>query len=126
MQVNTRITSLTRLGQCLTRTTAQQHVQVRGISQTTAAQGRWHMEIKKKAHWLDTSRNLAKEEPNCEDKVVLSADGRVIVAWHPEVPFPYEHSKPLPLDVTPTDNNLKVQALMPVLIRIQIFLIQNY
>lgn len=25
--------------------------------------------------------------------VVLSDNGQVIVCWHPEVPFPYEHTK---------------------------------
>lgn len=31
-----------------------------------------------------------------ESWVVLSDDGNTILCWHPEVPFPYEHSKPLP------------------------------
>jgi len=48
-----------------------------------------------------------------KSRVVLSDDGRVIVAWHPEIPFPYELTKPLPAETLPTDSVLKVQALMP-------------
>ncbi|XP_021959805.1 uncharacterized protein LOC110855700 [Folsomia candida] len=36
------------------------------------------------------------------------------VCWHPEVPFPYEMSKPIPIEATGTETNLKIQALQPV------------
>jgi hypothetical protein len=72
------------------------------------------MMIKEKSHWLDTSRNIEKEDAGSVERVALSKDGRVILAWHPEAPFPYEMSRPIPLDVVPTDSSLKVQALAPV------------
>lgn len=49
-----------------------------------------------------------------EEAVVLTDDGRVVVCWHPEVPVPYELTKPIPAEAMPTDATLKVQALMPV------------
>ncbi|KAH8302385.1 hypothetical protein KR044_005900 [Drosophila immigrans] len=30
------------------------------------------------------------------DSVAVTKNGKTIVAWHPETPFPYEHTKPLP------------------------------
>lgn len=36
------------------------------------------------------------------------------VCWHPEVPFPYEMTKPIDNSLPLTDSNLKIQALMPV------------
>jgi len=57
---------------------------------------------------------VEKEETNEVNQVALSKDGRVIVCWHPEVPFPYEMSKPLPVECIPTESTLKVQALTPV------------
>jgi len=36
------------------------------------------------------------------------------VCWHPEVPFPYEMSKPIPTEVPGTDSVLKIQSLIPV------------
>lgn len=69
--------------------------------------------IKRLPH-LTTSRNVEKEDAASEEQVVLSKDGRVIACWHPEVPFPYEMTRPIPVDVTPTDSNLKLQALLPV------------
>jgi len=40
--------------------------------------------------------------------------GDAIVCWHPEVPFPYEMTKPLPAEVKHSESNLKVQSLLPV------------
>ncbi|XP_017841210.1 39S ribosomal protein L42, mitochondrial [Drosophila busckii] len=31
------------------------------------------------------------------ESVAVTKDGKTIVAWHPETPFPYEHTKPLPV-----------------------------
>jgi len=36
------------------------------------------------------------------------------VCWHPEVPFPYEMTKPIDLNAPVTDSHLKIQALTPV------------
>jgi len=36
------------------------------------------------------------------------------VCWHPEVPFPYEMTKPIDLNAPVTDSHLKVQSLLPV------------
>jgi len=63
---------------------------------------------------LDTSRNIPKEESIEADQVVLSKNGEVVVCWHPETPFPYEMTKPIPASALPTDSALKVQALNPV------------
>ncbi|XP_017958175.1 39S ribosomal protein L42, mitochondrial [Drosophila navojoa] len=30
------------------------------------------------------------------DRVAVTKNGKTIVAWHPDTPFPYEHTKPLP------------------------------
>ncbi|XP_037922164.1 39S ribosomal protein L42, mitochondrial [Hermetia illucens] len=30
------------------------------------------------------------------DKIVVTNDGKMIVSWHPDTPFPYEMSKPIP------------------------------
>ncbi|XP_064545944.1 large ribosomal subunit protein mL42 [Drosophila montana] len=30
------------------------------------------------------------------DSVAVTRNGKTIVAWHPDTPFPYEHTKPLP------------------------------
>jgi len=68
----------------------------------------------KKLPYLATSRLVEKEDAASDERVSLSKDGRVIVCWHPETPFPYEMTRPIPLDVTPTDSNLKLQALVPV------------
>jgi len=68
----------------------------------------------KKLPYLATSRDVVKEDGEGSDRIALSKDGRVIACLHPEVPFPYEMTKPIPLDITPTDSNLKLQALVPV------------
>ncbi|KAL7635247.1 UNVERIFIED_CONTAM: hypothetical protein RMT77_014234 [Armadillidium vulgare] len=41
-----------------------------------------------------------------EEAVVVSDDGNVVVCWHPEPKFPYECSRPLPLE-TKEENVLK-------------------
>ncbi|KAL7733806.1 hypothetical protein ACLKA6_011529 [Drosophila palustris] len=30
------------------------------------------------------------------DSIAVTKNGKTIVAWHPDAPFPYEHTKPLP------------------------------
>jgi large subunit ribosomal protein L42 len=38
-------------------------------------------------------------EPNFEEATIqasIADDGKTIVCWHPEVPFPYNHTKPIP------------------------------
>lgn len=45
--------------------------------------------------------------------VVLTDDGSTIVCWHPEQPFPYEHSKPIVRpdpELKESDSALKVQV----------------
>src|SRR5689334_775617 len=36
------------------------------------------------------------------------------ICWHPQVPFPYEMSKPIPQEASATESSLKIQALEPV------------
>lgn len=33
---------------------------------------------------------------NLVEKVAVSSNGRTIAAWHPDVDFPYENTKPIP------------------------------
>lgn len=42
-------------------------------------------------------------------KVAITSDGTTVVCWHPEQPFPYEHSRPLPITEQSTNSILKVQ-----------------
>lgn len=42
--------------------------------------------------------------------IVTSDDGSVVVCWHPEKPFPYEMSLPIPEKVQAAETNLKVQS----------------
>lgn len=47
--------------------------------------------------------------------IVLSTDGGPILCWHPEQPFPYEHTKPLPRkepEIRQGDTELKVQYML--------------
>ena len=46
-----------------------------------------------------------------DEKVVFNEDGSMIVCWHPEPKFPYEHTRPLPTQSVETDSKLKVQAV---------------
>lgn len=36
------------------------------------------------------------------------------VCWHPEVPFPYEMTKPIDINAPITQSHMKIQALTPV------------
>jgi len=49
-----------------------------------------------------------------DEAVFYHPQHNMYVCWHPEVPFPYEMSKPIPLDAPSTDSSLKIQALVPV------------
>lgn len=42
-------------------------------------------------------------------KIAVTSDGTTIVCWHPEQPFSYEHSQPLPVTEKNTNSVLKVQ-----------------
>jgi len=58
--------------------------------------------------------NKSKEKVIADDAVFYHPQHNMYVCWHPEVPFPYEMSKPIPLDSPSTDSSLKIQALVPV------------
>ncbi|EDW70090.1 large ribosomal subunit protein mL42 [Drosophila virilis] len=46
------------------------------------------------------------------DSVAVTRNGKTIVAWHPDTPFPYEHTKPLPTIVeNQTSEVIKEAAL---------------
>lgn len=45
------------------------------------------------------------------DKVALSDDGTTFVAWHPNVDFPYEFSRPLPPAKEPTSSLIRDEAV---------------
>lgn len=50
-----------------------------------------------------------------KERVVVTDDGSTIVCWHPEKPFPYECSRPIPEAVNEDTNSvLKVQNLSAV------------
>ncbi|XP_023168060.1 39S ribosomal protein L42, mitochondrial [Drosophila hydei] len=40
------------------------------------------------------------------DSVAVTKNGKIIVAWHPDTPFPYEHTKPLPQLVEKQSSNV--------------------
>lgn len=49
------------------------------------------------------------------ERIAVTDDGSTIVCWHPEKPFPYECSKPLPEEIsTETNSVLKVQNISDV------------
>uniref|UniRef100_A0A1B6FA13 Large ribosomal subunit protein mL42 n=1 Tax=Cuerna arida TaxID=1464854 RepID=A0A1B6FA13_9HEMI len=49
------------------------------------------------------------------ERIVISDDGSTVVCWHPEKPFPYECSKPIPEEVSQETNSvLKVQNMSEV------------
>jgi len=52
------------------------------------------------------------ELPN--EAVFYHSKRNMYICWHPEVPFPYEMSKPIPTTNVGTETELKVQALEPV------------
>lgn len=45
------------------------------------------------------------------DKVVTTSDNTTFVAWHPEIEFPYECSKPIPPKAVPSSSLIKEEAL---------------
>lgn len=46
------------------------------------------------------------------DSVAVTKNGKTIVAWHPDTPFPYEHTMPLPQTVeTQSSEVIKETAL---------------
>lgn len=49
------------------------------------------------------TKNTANKNPvggrSLVDSVAVTKNGKTIVAWHPDTPFPYEHTKPLPKTV---------------------------
>lgn len=45
------------------------------------------------------------------DKVVTTSDNTTFVAWHPEIEFPYEFSKPVPPKAVPNSSLIKEEAL---------------
>uniref|UniRef100_A0A1B6K9T3 Large ribosomal subunit protein mL42 n=1 Tax=Graphocephala atropunctata TaxID=36148 RepID=A0A1B6K9T3_9HEMI len=48
-------------------------------------------------------------------RVVLSDDGSTVVCWHPEQPFPFEYSKPIPEEANQETNSvLKVQNVSEI------------
>ena len=45
--------------------------------------------------WAAITKNAIGGK-NLVEKVAITNDGKTIVAWHPDVEFPYEFSKPIP------------------------------
>jgi hypothetical protein len=46
--------------------------------------------------------------------VFRHARHNMFVCWHPEVPFPYEMTKPIDMSAPVSDSHLKVQSILPV------------
>jgi hypothetical protein len=69
---------------------------------------------------LQTSAVLAAKDAKKEaselpsEAVFYHPRQNMYVCWHPEVPFPYEMSKPIPAEAPVTESNLKIQSLVPV------------
>lgn len=51
---------------------------------------------------------------NTAERIVVTDDGSVVVCWHPEKPFPYEFSKPIPEIVSQENSVLKIQNMSEV------------
>lgn len=49
-----------------------------------------------------------------EERTVITDDGSVVVCWHPEKPFPYEYSKPIPVEVREENSVLKIQNVSQI------------
>lgn len=45
-------------------------------------------------------RTIATYPTESKEEMTITDDGSVIICWHPEKPFPYECSKPVPVEVT--------------------------
>ncbi|XP_065207009.1 large ribosomal subunit protein mL42 [Planococcus citri] len=55
-------------------------------------------------------RRIATYPTDSKEEMTVTDDGGVIVCWHPEKPFPYECSKPLPVqDAKPSKTILKME-----------------
>lgn len=44
-------------------------------------------------------RRIATYPTDSKEEMTVTDDGGIIVCWHPEKPFPYECSKPLPEEI---------------------------
>jgi len=44
-----------------------------------------------------SSSTIMPSLPESSERVVVADGGRTIVCWHPEEPFPYEFTQPLPV-----------------------------
>lgn len=61
-------------------------------------------------NFFSTSSFIRKDTDDIKNGIVVTRDGSTIVCWHPEEPFPYEFSKPLPEEQpTEVSSVLKVQ-----------------
>ena len=56
------------------------------------------------------SLRRASSSRKLEEQITVTDDGSTIVCWHPEPRFPYECSRPLPLEQE-TQATLKIQSL---------------
>ncbi|GAB1606785.1 39S ribosomal protein L42, mitochondrial-like isoform X1 [Argonauta hians] len=59
--------------------------------------------------------NSSENELEKDVKVGITGDNMTFVCWHPELPFPYKYSKPLPrrrAEIEEGDSPLKVQHLL--------------
>lgn len=56
------------------------------------------------------SQRIANFSSLPSEAVIFSEDDQSIICWHPEVPFPYEYSKPLPLEEPKSTGLLKYDA----------------
>ncbi|XP_067634452.1 large ribosomal subunit protein mL42 [Eurosta solidaginis] len=62
--------------------------------------------------WRQQAPKNAIGGKNLVEKIAVTNDGDLIVAWHPNTPFPYECSKPIPKAVdTQTGMLIKEAAL---------------
>lgn len=64
--------------------------------------------------WINTQFMCNKSTTAKQERIVVTDDGSTIVCWHPEQPFPYECSKPIPETTQETNSVLKVQSLSDI------------
>lgn len=61
-------------------------------------------------------QSQSKSTSTINERIAVTDDGTTVVCWHPEKPFPYECTRPIPEDSQPEANTvLKVQNLAEVI-----------
>lgn len=73
-------------------------------------------QINSKLFWTQQPpANHIRKKCTVTERIAVTDDGSTIVCWHPEKPFPYECSKPIPEETNNEVNSvLKVQNISAI------------